>query len=380
MRCDCREQLDAAMALMKSEGEGVIIYLQQEGRGIGLANKIAAYALQDGGLDTVEANHKLGFEDELRSYEPVAAILRDLGIASVKLLTNNPFKVESLEKLGVHVAERVPLVVQANDVNRRYMKTKAMRMAHLIPSDALLGSPASPAAPPAVFTLDPSSPSPKTFVNPQTGKTHGWALGKASVEAAIAAVARGELVCVTDDESRENEGDLIMAAALATPETMAFTVRHTGGVICAALTAARLTELKLPQMVPNNEDPKETAFTLTVDASYGVSTGISAADRATTMRRLADASSAAEDFCRPGHVFPLRAKDGGVLERDGHTEATVDLCRLAGLPSAGLLSEIVTADSVGMARMPELVEFCEEHKLVLTTIEDLICYRLEEGV
>lgn len=188
---------------------------------------------------------------------------------------------------------------------------------------------------------------------------------------------------VARTQSRENEGDLIMAAELCTPATMAFVVRHTGGVICAALPAARLEELALPQMLSLNEDPKGTAFTVTVDAAgpkWGVSTGISAADRAATMRALAAAASEPADFVRPGHVFPLRAQAGGVLARDGHTEATVDLCRLAGLQAAGLLSELVTADSVGMARMPEIVEFCAEHKLVLTTIEDLICYRLAEGV
>ena len=183
-------------------------------------------------------------------------------------------------------------------------------------------------------------------------------------------------------QSRENEGDLIMAAELCTPETMAFVVRHTGGVICAALPAERLEALALPQMLSKNQDPKGTAFTVTVDAAshWGVSTGISAADRAATMRALATATSTPDDFVRPGHVFPLRAKAGGVLERDGHTEATVDLCRLAGLQPAGLLSELVTADSVGMARMPEIVDFCKEHNLVLTTIEDLICYRLAEGL
>jgi 3,4-dihydroxy 2-butanone 4-phosphate synthase/GTP cyclohydrolase II len=173
-----------------------------------------------------------------------------------------------------------------------------------------------------------------------------------------------------------------MAAELCTPASMAFVVRHTGGVICAALPALRLEELALPQMLSLNQDPKGTAFTVTVDAAkhWGVSTGISAADRAATMRALATATAVPADFVRPGHVFPLRAKAGGVLERDGHTEATVDLCRLAGLQPAGLLSELVTADSVGMARMPEIVTFCAVHKLMLTTIEDLICYRLAEGV
>jgi len=377
-RCDCKQQLDASLDLLESEGEGVIIYLQQEGRGIGLANKIAAYSLQDGpaGLDTVDANHKLGFHEELRTYELVPAILKDLGVTSIKLLTNNPFKVSSLKQQGVTVAQRVPLIVAPpSEAGRGYIATKARRMAHYIPESVYL-----PPAPTLSAAPAAAAASAETFYNPTTGKTHSWALGKATVEAAIAAVAKGELVCVTDDESRENEGDLIMSAALATPEKMAFTVRYTGGVICAALPEQRLDELQLPQMVPKNQDPKNTAFTLTVDCNVGVTTGISATDRATTMRFLADPASTPDQFCRPGHIFPLRAREGGVLARDGHTEATVDLCRLAGLPEAGLLSEIVTADSVGMARMPELVEFCREHGLVLTTIEDLICYRLDLGV
>lgn len=285
------------MDLLQSEGEGIIIYLQQEGRGIGLANKIAAYSLQDGpdGLDTVEANHKLGFLDEMRTYEAVPAILRDLGVTSVQLLTNNPFKVSSLEAQGVTVAQRVPLIVPPTDTNRAYLETKARRMAHAFPADLLTSSSPLAGTAPAKRAVQPAG---VQFLNPATGKTHSWALGKSTVEAAIAAIGRGELVCVTDDESRENEGDLIMAAALVTRETMAFTIRHTGGVICAALPEKRLEELELPQMVTNNQDPKNTAFTLTVDCNVGTTTGISAKDRATTMRYLADPASTAEQFCR----------------------------------------------------------------------------------
>lgn len=375
-RCDCREQLEESFRLLAESGRGLVIYLQQEGRGIGLANKIAAYSLQDKGYDTVEANHQLGFLDEMRSYEVVPAILENLGVKSVRLLTNNPFKLKSLKNLGVVVNERVPLLVEPNRSNRDYMVTKARRMAHLIPDSLLSGSTHGTSAATSPLEAD----EPETFVNPLTGTTHTWALGRKSVEDAIAAISRGEMVVVTDDESRENEGDLIMAAELATAESMAFIVRYTGGVVCAAMPDEKLQRLRLPQMVPDNEDPKNTAFTVTIDANVNTTTGISAKDRAQTMRMLADPESTPEQFCRPGHIFPLRAREGGVLRRDGHTEATVDLCRLAGLQPCGILSEVVTEDGVDMARMKELVTFKERHGLVLTTIEDMICYRIATGL
>jgi 3,4-dihydroxy 2-butanone 4-phosphate synthase/GTP cyclohydrolase II len=190
---------------------------------------------------------------------------------------------------------------------------------------------------------------------------------------AIKAMQQGKVVVVTDDESRENEGDLIMAAQLATPETIGFIVRHSSGIICTPLTGSRLDALKLPPMTANNEDPKETAFAVSVDYKHGTTTGISAADRAATFRALADPASTADDFFRPGHVFPLRPRDGGVLVRDGHTEATMDLCRLAGLSPCGVLCEVVNDDG-SMARVPDLIKFCTEHSLVLTSIADLIGY------
>lgn len=365
MRCDCREQLDMSMQMVAEHGRGIIIYLQQEGRGIGLANKIAAYSLQDDGMDTVEANRELGFPDENRKYTMVPDILKDLSIQSVRLVTNNPFKVSSLEELGVTINARIPLVVVPKPTNLAYLRTKALRMAHILPD---MGTEDVPEA---------ASSQADEFFNPTTGKTHKWCMGRESVQQAIDAIGRGEPVCVTDDEDRENEGDLIMAAELATPETVGFFVRYTSGVLCVGMEGEELDALELPQMVPNNQDPKNTAFTLSVDAKEGVSTGISAGDRAHTLRLLAAEDSTASDFCRPGHIFPLRAREGGVLTRDGHTEASVDLCKLAGLRGAGVLCEIVTADSISMARMPELIEFSHEHELAMTTIEDLICYRLE---
>src|SRR5215210_2233489 len=165
-----------------------------------------------------------------------------------------------------------------------------------------------------------------------------------SIEEGIRAVAAGELVIVADDEDRENEGDLIMAAEKATPEKIAFMIRHTSGIICQPMTGERLYQLALPQMVERNTESKRTAFTVSVDARDGTTTGVSADDRAATVTQLADPSTGADDFLKPGHIFPLRYRDGGVLKRAGHTEAAIDLARLAGLRPAGVLAEIVNDD------------------------------------
>ncbi|MFF7636733.1 bifunctional 3,4-dihydroxy-2-butanone-4-phosphate synthase/GTP cyclohydrolase II [Kitasatospora sp. NPDC008050] len=194
------------------------------------------------------------------------------------------------------------------------------------------------------------------------------------VERAIADIAAGRAVIVVDDENRENEGDLIFAATAATPELLAFTIRYTSGVICVPVTQADADRLNLPPMTRVNEDRKGTAYTVSVDAREVESTGISAADRALTVRLLGEPASTAADFTRPGHVFPLRAMDGGVLVRPGHTEAGVDLARLAGLPPAAAICEVVNDDGT-MARLPELVAFAREHGLAIISIEDLIAYR-----
>ena len=196
----------------------------------------------------------------------------------------------------------------------------------------------------------------------------------AAIEDAISAIGRGEIVVVVDDEDRENEGDLIMAAEYATPETIAFFVRYTSGVLCAPLIGERLDELALPLMVSVNTEPMRTAYTITVDAAEGTTTGISAADRAKTLNLLASKTSEPHEFVRPGHVLPLRYRPGGVLKRAGHTEAAVDLARLAGCEPAGVLAEVVNDDGT-MSRMPELIEFCREHDLLLISIADLIRYR-----
>jgi len=198
--------------------------------------------------------------------------------------------------------------------------------------------------------------------------------GFASIPEAVAAIGRGEIVVVVDDEDRENEGDLIMAAEAATAEKIAFFVRHTSGVICAPLTGERLDELDVPLMVSHNTEAQRTAFTYTVDYRHGTSTGISAADRAATIQSLIDPATRPGDLARPGHIFPLRYSDGGVLKRAGHTEAAVDLARMAGLYPAGVLCEIVNDDGT-MARVPDLIEFCKEHSLLLISIAELIRYR-----
>jgi len=195
-----------------------------------------------------------------------------------------------------------------------------------------------------------------------------------TIENAIDAIARGEAVVVVDDANRENEGDLIIAAEKTTPETMGFMVRHTSGVICMPLEGTRLDELQLPMMVAENTTAYRTAFTVSVDAKRGTTTGISAADRTTTVHALIDPQTRPDDLARPGHIFPLRYRDGGVLKRAGHTEAAVDLARLAGLAPAGVLAEVVNDDGT-MARLPELERFAAEHELMLISIADLIRYR-----
>jgi 3,4-dihydroxy 2-butanone 4-phosphate synthase/GTP cyclohydrolase II len=199
--------------------------------------------------------------------------------------------------------------------------------------------------------------------------------GLAPIEDAIAAIGRGEIVVVVDDEDRENEGDLIMAGEFATPERIAFFLQHTSGVICATVTAERAQQLHLAPMVQQNTESMRTAFLVTVDARRGTTTGISAADRAATIRTLVDPGAAPDDLLRPGHIFPLEAREGGVLKRAGHTEAAVDLARLAGCAPVGVLCEIVSEDRHDMARRPELEQFCERHGLVMISIADLIRYR-----
>lgn len=439
LRCDCKDQLSAALQGIVQAVDsgrykaGALLYLQQEGRGIGLSNKIAAYALQDAGADTVEANRLLGLPDELRDYRAVPAVLRDLGLgaARVALLTNNPFKLDQLARLGVNVSQRLPITVSANEHSLRYLTSKRDRMAHLLPADlrpqpqpqAPSVSNQSPAAAADSASLLPLPLPEHFFPDPSClrGLSPHYALGRESVLKAIQAVAEGRLVVVVDDADRENEGDLICAAAVAGDknENIGFMVRHTSGrathpnprhvcihwltistpagVLCASIDDATLTSLELPPMVPPaaSQDPKGTAYSISVDYVHPLinpgSTGISAADRALTFRQLAkhyihsqqgeeasSSSSSKQHFQRPGHVFPLRYKAGGVLARRGHTEASYDLSLLAGFTSApgGVLAEVVHDDG-SMMRADALREFSAQHGLVMTSVQDLVAYRLE---
>ncbi|MFV1969507.1 MAG: bifunctional 3,4-dihydroxy-2-butanone-4-phosphate synthase/GTP cyclohydrolase II [Acidimicrobiia bacterium] len=194
------------------------------------------------------------------------------------------------------------------------------------------------------------------------------------IKDAIAAFARGEFVLVVDNEDRENEGDLIIAAQMVTAEQIAFMVRHTSGLICLPMTGERLDELDIPMMVMENTEAHNTAFTISIDYAPDTTTGISAADRARTIRATVNPDSRPSDFSRPGHIFPLRCQDGGVLVRAGHTEASVDLARLSGLYPAGVICEIVNDDGT-MARGETLVRFAAEHDIVMISIDDLVAFR-----
>src|SRR4030088_385658 len=196
-----------------------------------------------------------------------------------------------------------------------------------------------------------------------------------TVDEAVAEIAAGRMIIVVDDEDRENEGDLTLAAEACTPEIVAFLRKYASGVICVPMTSERLEQLELPQMVQRNEARLGTAFSVTVDAREGVTTGISAADRARTIHVLADPKATAQDLVKPGHMFPLRAREGGVLVRAGQTEAAVDLCRLAGLQPVGVICEITNPDG-SMSRLPELKRFAKRHGLKMITVKDLIAYRM----
>jgi len=199
-------------------------------------------------------------------------------------------------------------------------------------------------------------------------------VSQSRVRQAIDAFARGEIVVVTDDDDRENEGDLVLAAAHATPEKVAFIVRHTAGIVCAPLTGEIARRLHLSPMVADSEAIHGTAFTVSVDYRHGTTTGISAEDRTATIRNLANGNSGRADFVRPGHIFPLIAKDGGVLMRSGHTEAAIDLCRLAGIEPVAAICELVNDDGTVM-RGPQVTEFAKQHRLKRMSVADLIAYR-----
>ena len=197
-------------------------------------------------------------------------------------------------------------------------------------------------------------------------------------EAAIAAIKAGQGVLIVDDEDRENEGDLIYAAETITAPQMALLIRECSGIVCLCVTDEKADELELEPMVKNNTNKNGTAFTVTIEAARGVTTGVSAADRVTTIRAAVAADAKPEDLNRPGHIFPLRARKGGVLERRGHTEVTCDLCRMAGLTPAGVLCELTNEDGT-MARLPEVAAFARKHGMPLASVEDIAQYRMETG-
>jgi 3,4-dihydroxy-2-butanone 4-phosphate synthase/GTP cyclohydrolase II len=348
LRCDCNDQLEIAMRAIAEEGRGLVIYEYQEGRGIGLMAKLRAYELQDAGLDTVDANHALGFPADCRDFDLSAAILHELGVPRVRLLSNNPRKSRALSEGGIEVVARVPCEAAPTPDSLSYLRTKKERMGHAL----TLGRPERTGA----------------SANPQDEF--------ASIETAIRELKAGRMVVVVDDEDRENEGDLTMAAELVTPEAINFMATQGRGLICLAMPGERLDELDLAPMVPDNTARHGTAFTVSIDAKEGITTGISAHDRAHTIKAAVDPGSTSEDFARPGHVFPLRARPGGVLERRGQTEAAVDLAGLAGLSPAGVICEIVNDDGT-MARVPDLVRFCETHGLVMITVAELARYRVD---
>ena len=341
LRCDCNGQLEMALRAIADEGRGMVIYEHQEGRGIGLMAKLQAYSLQDAGLDTVEANHALGFATDTRDFGLPAAILNELSVSQVRLLSNNPQKARALRNAWIHVVAEIPCEVEPGPYSLPYLCTKKEKMGHAL-------------------SLGQEEQFP--FVD---------------IDAAIRELKAGRMVVVVDDEDRENEGDLTMAAEMVTPDSINFMATHGKGLICLAMTGQRLDELDLAPMASDNTALGGTAFTVSIDLKgSGVTTGISSFDRAQTIRAAIDPGSCPEDFGRPGHIFPLRARAGGVLERRGQTEASVDLARLAGLYPAGVICEIVNDDGT-MARVADLVPFCRKHGLLMVTVADLAKYRFD---
>src|SRR5882724_774685 len=321
--------MEIAMQAIAEEGRGLLIYEHQEGRGIGLSAKLQAYALQDGGLDTVEANHALGFVADCRVFILSAAILHDLGLSLILLLSNNRHKTSALVDSGIEVVVQVPCEAAPTPHSLPYLRTKKEKMGHAL--------------------------------NLGQHESSEWDedFEFAGIEEAIGELQAGRMIVVVDDEDRENEGDLTMAAEMITPESVNFMAMHGRGLICLAMTGESLDELDLAPMTADNTALGRTAFTVSIDVKGpDVTTGISAYDRAGTIRAITDRGSRPEDFARPGHVFPLRARAGGVLERRGQTEAAVDLASLAGLHPAGVICEIVNDDGATLEALEGFIPVC----------------------
>jgi len=356
LRCDCRDQLEMAMQAIAEEGRGVVIYEYQEGRSIGLMAKLQAYELQDAGLDTVDANHVLGFKTDCRDFSLPAAILSELRIRRVRLMSNNPRKTQVLRDAGIEVVEELPCEAEPTMHSLGYLKTKKEKLGHTLSLCERLG----------------------TDAKAQRGDIHHdeeFVFG--TIEAAIEELKAGRMIVVVDDEDRENEGDLTVAAEMVTPQAINFMAMYGRGLICLAMTGERLDELDLAPMVRNSTATCGTGFTVSIDLKgQGVTTGISAYDRAETIKAAIDSTYVPKDFARPGHIFPLRARDGGVLERRGQTEAAVDLASLAGLKPAGVICEILNDDGT-MARLPDLARFCKKHGLLMINVAELARYRVD---
>jgi 3,4-dihydroxy-2-butanone 4-phosphate synthase/GTP cyclohydrolase II len=394
LRCDCGEQLEIAMQAIAEEGRGIVIYEQQEGRGIGLMAKLRAYALQDQGLDTIEANRALGFADDARDFGLSVAILRELGLDRVRLLTNNPDKVRALTDGGIE-AEQLSCEAAPNSYSLAYLRTKKEKMGHILTLERCdeVDDPNNEAF--GVVSRDfvdrrsvagrrGSTKSHEQrrncFLDEQPERNYETTPEQfefASVEDAIREFKAGRMIVVVDDEDRENEGDLTMAAEMITPDAINFMAKHGRGLICVAMTDDRLKELEIGSMAPANSALGGTAFNVSIDLKrQDITTGISAYDRAQTIKMAVNPNSHPEDFARPGHVFPLCARPGGVLERRGQTEAAVDLASLAGLEPAGVICEIMNDDGT-MARLPDLIGFCRKHDLLMITVADLARYRFD---
>jgi 3,4-dihydroxy-2-butanone 4-phosphate synthase/GTP cyclohydrolase II len=365
LRCDCGGQLALAMDAIARERRGVLIYEHQEGRGIGLMAKLQAYSLQDAGLDTVEANHALGLPADCRDFGLPVAILQHLGIHRVRLLSNNPEKSRALRRAGIRVVEEIPCETPTNPYSIAYLRAKKEKLGHTLRLERTEFDTTDP-------LFDWRDPNVECHVPVMKGGSPF-----ASINDAVGELRAGRPVVVVDDEDRENEGDLLVAAEMVSPAAINFMATHGRGLICLALTGKRLDQLEIASISERNGALGGTGFTVSIDAKgRGVTTGISARDRSETIRAAIDAQSVPDQFARPGHIFPLRACDGGVLERRGHTEAAVDLARIAGLHPSGVICEILNEDGT-MARVPDLVLFCERHGLKLITIADLVEYRLE---
>jgi GTP cyclohydrolase II len=299
LRCDCGDQLELAMCAIERERSGLLIYEYQEGRGIGLMAKLQAYSLQDTGLDTVEANHALGFQTDYRDFSLPIAILHDLGISRVRLLSNNPEKSRALIDAGIDVVEQIPCEVAPNPHSFAYLQAKKEKMGHALSHSG--GESMESAKDTSADGLDRDCEDSKSVRREQFAFT--------SIEIALHELRTGRIIVVVDDEDRENEGDLMIAAEMITPEAINFMATHGRGLVCLAMTGERIDELKLAPMAPDNTALGGTGFTVSIDAlGRGVTTGISASDRAQTIRAAIDARNGAQDFARPGHVFPLRCR------------------------------------------------------------------------